>query len=81
MPHGFVYLAAIIDVYSRKILGHHISTSSDTDLCTHALNNALKNNDKPEILNTDQGCQYTSEMWINSVKSQGIQLSMDGKGR
>jgi putative transposase len=63
MNCGFVYLASIIDVFSRKILGYQISNVAGSELCV----NALESHEKPEILNTDQGSQYTSELWRDSI--------------
>lgn len=77
---GFCYLAAIIDVYSRRIMGYKISPFLDTKLCIDALDMGLEN-DNPEIINSDQGCQFTSGTWINKLKENKINLSMDGKGR
>lgn len=76
----FVYLVALIDVYSRYIVGWNISYVLDTENCLDALFIALKNG-VPEILNSDQGCQFTSEIWITTIQSFGIKPSMDGKGR
>ena len=80
MPQGFVYLVAIIDVYSRYIVSWRLSTSLDTTFCLEMLHSAF-NIGKPEILNTDQGCQFTSLEWITMVEEAGIKVSMDGKGR
>jgi putative transposase len=80
MPQGFVYLVAIIDVYSRYIVSWRLSTSLDTSICIDMLNAAFCVG-APEILNTDQGCQFTSAVWIALVKSAGALVSMDGKGR
>ena len=80
LPGGFVYLVAIIDIYSRCILSWRLSNTMDTQFCIDALNDALKLA-TPEILNTDQGCQFTSEAWITLVQSHGIKVSMDGRGR
>ena len=77
---GFVYLVALIDVFSRKIMGWALSTSLDTQSCINALNSALKYG-TPEIVNSDQGCQFTSEAWVNTVQSHGSKISMDGKRR
>jgi putative transposase len=77
---GFVYLVCLIDVFSRKIMGWKLSTSLDTISCLDAFNDALKYG-IPEIVNSDQGCQFTSEDWITSVQQHGIKISMDGKGR
>lgn len=77
---GFIYLVCLIDVFSRKVIGFAISTFLDTESCINALVGALKHA-KPEILNNDQGCQFTSSMWINKLKLNDILVSMDGKGR
>jgi putative transposase len=78
--HGFVYLVCLIDVFSRRIMGWNLSTFLDTNSCEQALYNALLNS-KPEIINSDQGCQFTSEKWISCLIKNGVQISMDGKGR
>lgn len=78
--HGFVYLVALIDVFSRKIMGWALSTFLDTNSCLQALQNALQQG-IPEIINSDQGCQFTSSMWTNILKEKNIKISMDGKGR
>jgi putative transposase len=80
MPQGFVYLVAIIDVYSRYIVSWRLSTSLDAAFCLEMLRSAFCVG-KPEILNTDQGCQFTSTDWINMVEGAGVKVSMDGKGR
>ena len=77
---GFVYLICLIDVFSRKVMGWHLSTLLDADACLIALRNALENG-IPEIINSDQGCQFTSEAWCEKLKELDIQISMDGKGR
>lgn len=78
--HGFVYLTCIIDVFSRKIMGWALSTFLDTQPCLEALTSALMHA-KPEIVNSDQGCQFTSDMWIEVLTTNNIAISMDGKGR
>jgi putative transposase len=80
MKQGFVYLFCLIDVFSRKIMGWAVSTFLDTALCLSALNDALKHF-TPEIVNSDQGCQFTSHAWVNVLQEKGIAISMDGKGR
>ena len=80
MPQGFMYLAAIIDVHSRYVVGWSLSNTLETSSCNEALDGALKNA-KPDIINSDQGCQFTSEDWINSLNDAGIKISMTGKGR
>lgn len=77
---GFVYLTCLIDVFSRKIMGWYLSTTLETESCIEALNDALKLN-IPLMLNSDQGCQFTSDSWINLLVEKGIQISMTGKGR
>ena len=77
---GFVYLVCLIDVFSRKVMGWDLSTSLDTDSSLKALSNALEYG-IPEILNSDQGCQYTSDAWCNTLIQHDIKISMDGKGR
>ena len=76
----FVYLVALIDVYSRYVVGWHLSFELDTDNCLEALRCALKHG-TAEIVNRDQGCQFTSEDWINALKKAFIKISMDAKGR
>ena len=78
---GFVYLAAVIDWYSKAILSHKISNSMDESLVLDVLNMALEKHGKPEIFNTDQGSQYTSHKHTQLLIEQGIKISMDGKGR
>ena len=81
LPHGFVYLVAIIDWYSRKVLSWRISNTMDTVFCVDCLEEALQRHGKPEIFNTDQGCQFTSESFTGVLKAHGIAISMDGRGR
>jgi putative transposase len=80
MRQGFVYLVAIIDVYSRYIMGWNLATTLETENCLMALEKALKQA-IPEIVNSDQGCQFTSDAWIKALCDRGIQASMDSKGR
>jgi len=81
MRKGFVYLVAVIDWYSRKVLSWRLSNSLDADFCVEALQEALNRHGKPDIFNSDQGCQFTSETFTNVLKAAGIRISMDGKGR
>lgn len=81
MKRGFMYLFAIIDWYSRRIVDWELSTTLDKEFCTRCLKRALLSNTKPEIFNTDQGCQFTSAKWTTLLKENGIAISMDGKGR
>jgi len=81
LEKGFVYLAAIIDWHSKKILSWRLSNTMDISLVTSVLNEALGLYPKPEIFNTDQGSQYTSKSHVNILKKHNIKISMDGKGR
>lgn len=81
MRKGFVYLVAVIDWYSRKVLSWRLSNSLDADFCVEALEEAISEHGKPEIFNSDQGCQFTSEPFTRVLKANGIRISMDGKGR
>lgn len=80
MPNGFVYLVALIDIYSRFILSWRLSNTLDKSFCLDMLAYGLTRG-LPEILNTDQGCQFTSTAWTSMVEEHGIQVSMDGRGR
>jgi putative transposase len=77
---GFGYLVCFIDIYSRRIMGWAFSPFLDTQLCVEALSNALQYA-KAEIINSDQGCQFTSHVWVDALSQNNIQISMDGKGR
>jgi putative transposase len=81
MARGFAYLVAIMDVYSRKILAWQLSNSLDVRFCLEALHEAIKHYGTPEIFNTDQGAQFTSEAFTASLLQHTIRISMDGKGR
>lgn len=81
MERGFMYLTAIIDVYSRKIVGWGISNSMTADWCKQVLEEAIATHGKPAIINSDQGSQYTCALWTHYLEAQGIKISMDGKGR
>lgn len=81
MAQGFLYLVAIVDWYSRYILSWEISNTLTTDFCLKALNDALKNGQKPEIFNTDQGAQFTANDFTKRLLEKQISISMDGKGR
>ena len=78
---GFVYLVAIMDWYSRKVLSWEISNSLDSSFCVSALERALRLHGTPEIFNTDQGAQFTSNDFTAALKAHDIKISMDGKGR
>lgn len=81
MSRGFAYLVAIIDVFSRKVLAWRLSNTQDASFCVDTLEEAIRNHGIPEIFNTDQGSQFTSLDFTNVLKSHGIRISMDGKGR
>ncbi len=81
MSKGFMYLVAIMDWHSRKVLSWRISNTLDTDFCVEALQEAIKKYGCPEIFNTDQGSQFTSESFTGALKDNNIKISMDGRGR
>jgi len=81
LKHGFVYLCAIIDWYSRYVLSWRLSTTLDSSFCVDALKEALQKYGKPEIFNSDQGSQFTSNDFIKVLKEHDISISMDGRGR
>ena len=81
MAKGFMYMTAYIDVYSRKIVGWGISNSMSKQWCLDVLNDAIERHGRPEIINSDQGSQYTSFAWTNYLEKENIKISMDGKGR
>jgi len=80
MKDGFMYLVAIIDWYSRKVISWELSNSLSADFCVRALEKALQQG-TPEIFNTDQGCQFGCQEFTKLLKAKGIKISMDGKGR
>jgi len=81
MKTGFMYLTAIIDVYSRYIVGWGLSNSLAAENCINVLKQAILINGKPEIVNSDQGSQFTCDLWIELLEKEEIKISMDGKGR
>ncbi len=81
MKRGFVYLCAILDWASRRVLAWLLSNTLTTDFCLEALQEAVTRYGPPEIVNTDQGCQFPSQAFTGFLKGQGIQISMDGTGR
>jgi len=81
LTNGFCYLVAIIDWYSKKILSWKLSLTLDRRFCIEALKEAIERHGKPEIFNTDQGCQFTSTDFIQVLVDNGIKISMDSKGR
>ena len=81
MKRGFVYLVAIIDWATRKVLAHRVSISMSVDFCLEALEEAIAQYGPPQIFNSDQGSQFTSNEFTEVLKAHGIKISMDGKGR
>jgi len=81
MHRGFLYLVAIMDWYSRKVLSWRLSNSMEAGFCVEALNEAIARYGKPEIMNSDQGSQFTGFEWVQALKDAEIKISMDGKGR
>jgi putative transposase len=80
MRRGFVYLAAVLDRATRRVLSWRLSNSMTVDFCLEALKAAIRDYEYPEILNTDQGSRFTGTAFVEVVQQHGIQLSMDGKG-
>lgn len=80
LRHGFLYLVAILDWYSRYVVAWRLSNSLEGSFCHECLDEALRRS-RPEICNTDQGVQFTSETWTRRLQEQGIAISMDGRGR
>ena len=81
MAHGFLYLVAIMDWYSRKVLSWRLSNTQDTSMCIEALEEALDRYGRPEIFNTVQGSQFTSIAFTDVLKNNSIKISIDGKGQ
>ena len=81
MARGFCYLVAIMDWASRKVLAWRLSNTLDASFCTEALEEAIRKYGVPEIFNTDQGSQFTSEAFLNILSTNGIRISMDSRGR
>jgi putative transposase len=81
MRKGFVYLAAALDWATRRVLSWRLSNSLTTDFCIEAVEEAIQRYGTPEIFNTDQGSQFTSQEFVGLIQGHGIQVSMDGKGR
>jgi len=81
MEKGFLYLTAVIDLYSRKVLNWSLSNTMSAEWCTNVVQEAIDMYGCPLIFNTDQGVQYTSDLFISMLKKNNIQISMDGKGR
>jgi len=81
MKNGFMYVYAVIDVYSRYIVGWTLSNSLSASVCVELIEDCISRCGVPGIINTDQGCQYTGALWKNTLDAHGIAMSMDGKGR
>jgi putative transposase len=81
LARGFVYLVAVMDWYSRKVLSWQLSNTLDGGFCVECLEKALQTFGTPEIFNTDQGCQFTADTFTSVLKTHGIGISMDGRGR
>ena len=81
LAHGFVYLVAVIDWYSRRVLSWRISNSMETIFCVDCLEDALRTYGKPEVFNSDQGSQFTSAAFTGVLEREGVVISMDGRGR
>ena len=81
MKNEFLYLTVIIDIYSRYVVGRGISNSLDAEMTLNVLKQTIQDHAKPEIINSDQGSQFTCENWIAYLQENGIKISMDGKGR
>lgn len=80
MAKGFMYLVAIMDIYSRKVLSWSLSNTMDAEFCVDALEKALRLYGVPNIFNTDQGSQFTSEKFVSTLKENKVRISMDGRG-
>lgn len=80
MPIGFIYLMVILDVFSRKILAWNISTTMEAYFCVDVLNDAISKYGCPDMINTDQGSQFTYGDWIKAIKNLNCLISMDGIG-
>src|SRR4051812_19001397 len=81
MAKGFAYLVAVMDWFSRRVLAWRLSTTLDAEFCVEALRDALELHGRPEIFNTDQGGQFTSDGFVGELESRGVRISMDGKAR
>ena len=81
MAKGFVYLVAVMDWFSRRVLAWRLSIGMETDFCVEALQEAMDRHGQPEVFNTDQGVQFTSAAFLDELEAGGVRISMDGKGR
>ena len=81
MARGFVYLVAVMDWFSRRVLAWRLSITLETEFCLAALRDALERHGRPDIFNTDQGVQFTSAAFVDALETHGVRVSMDGRGR
>jgi transposase InsO family protein len=81
VKNGFLYLVAFMDWATRKVLSWRLSNTMHADFCVDALNEAIAKHGPPEIMNTDQGSQFTGSAWITTLAEAGLRISMDGRGR
>jgi putative transposase len=81
MARGFVYLCAVLDWHSRRVLAHRVSITMEADFCVEALAEAVARYGPPQIMNTDQGAQFTGAQFIGELRKHGIAISMDGRGQ
>jgi len=81
MARGFVFLTAVLDWHSRRVLAHRVSITMEADFCVEALQEAIAKYGTPEIMNTDQGAQFTGAEFIGELRANGIAVSMDGRGQ
>jgi putative transposase len=81
MKRGFMYLFAIIDLYSRYVVGWSVSNTMTSEWCVHTIEEAMSRYGKPDMINSDQGSQFTADCYVELLKKNGIEISMDGKGR
>jgi putative transposase len=81
MARGFVYLVAVMDWFSRRVLAWRLSITMETDFCVDALQDAMARHGRPDIFNTDQGVQFSSAAFLDELQARGVRISMDGRGR
>ncbi len=79
--HGFMYMNALIDMQTRYVVGWSLSNSLDTEACLRTLERAIESHGLPDIIDSDQGSQFTSQVWVNAVQGKGILISMSSRGR
>ncbi len=81
MAKGFVYLVAVMDWFSRRVLSWRLSITMEADFCVEAVQEAMAKHGRPQIFNSDQGVQFTSAAFLDQLETAGVRISMDGKGR